>query len=238
MRASERVYRSLREEIVSWRLPPGAELSEVEQAARWGVSRTPLREALSRLSSEGLAVVGRGRTLVVSGLDRADVAHLFALREALECQAARLAARTDDVAPFVALRDRFAHAQALLDPDDPDRTAYYALVAELDTAVDRAMASPYLERSLATLRAHVARVRRLARDNPARLAQAAQEHRLICAAIADHDEVLASQATAVHLRASLEHVLATLDGATPDRNPAAQNPAAQTLTAPSNGARS
>ena len=85
-----------------------------------------------------------------------------------------------------------------------------ATAAELDAAVDDAMASPYLQRSLAALRAHVARVRRLARDNPARLAQAAQEHRLICAAIADGDEVLAGQATAVHLRASLEHVLTSL----------------------------
>ncbi|MDT0165684.1 GntR family transcriptional regulator [Actinotalea sp. AC32] len=234
MRASERVYHALREEIVTWHLPPGAELSEVEQAARWGVSRTPLREALGRLSAEGLAVVGKGRTLVVSALSAEDVRHLFELREALETQAARLAARRGDVATFRALAARFAAAPDLLGPADPERLAYYALVAELDAAVDDAAASPYLRRSLTALRAHVARVRRLAQDNPDRLRRAADEHRLIAEAVADHDEVLAAQATAVHLRASLAHVLSTLDGppGTPSAGPSATTPGTRRATRP------
>jgi GntR family transcriptional regulator, rspAB operon transcriptional repressor len=210
MRASERVYEDLREEIVLGRLQPGAELSEVEQAARRGVSRTPLREALGRLSAEGLAVVGKGRTLVVSGMDAADVVHLFELREALECQAARLAARRGTPETFLTLRDRFAAAPEVIATGDPDRTAYYALVAELDDAIDAAMDSPHLRRSLGGLSAHVARVRRLARNSPDRLLRAAEEHRLIAQAIADGDEMLASRATAVHLRAALGHVLAAL----------------------------
>src|SRR5690606_2754073 len=197
--------------IVSWRLAPGTELSEVEQAERWGVSRTPLREALSRLAGEGLAVAGKGRTLVVSGLDRDDVVHLFELREALETQAARLAARRRDAVVFADLRDRFVtDAGAEADPAAQD--AYYALVAELDHAIDEAAASPYLRRALAQLRPHVARVRRLAHDNPERLVRAAAEHRLIAGAIADGDPVLAAQATAVHLRAALDHVLVATTG--------------------------
>ncbi|WP_225753431.1 GntR family transcriptional regulator [Actinotalea sp. Marseille-Q4924] len=210
MRASERVYRALREEIVAWHLPPGTELGEVEQAARWGVSRTPLREALGRLAAEGLAVVGRGRTLVVSQLDADDVVHLFELREALETQAARLAARRARPELFTALAERLAGAGDLLVDDDPDRTAYYALVGELDDALDAAMASRHLQRSLVALRAHVARVRRLAHADTARLLRAAEEHRLIAEAVAAGDPVLAAQATAVHLHASLTHVLDAL----------------------------
>lgn len=210
MRASERVYRQLRDEIVAWHLLPGAELSEVDQATRLGVSRTPVREALGRLHGEGLAVVGRGRTLAVSGLSGADVEHLFELREALETQAARLAARRADPAVFRALAARFAHAPALVRDDDPDRLEYYALVGDLDGAIDAALASPYLLRALVSLRSHVARVRRLAHDNPERLVRAAQEHQLIATAIAEGDEVLAAQATAVHLRSSLTTVLASL----------------------------
>ena len=52
MRASTRAYEHLREEIVTWRLLPGTPLAEVEQAARLGVSRTPLREALARLREQ------------------------------------------------------------------------------------------------------------------------------------------------------------------------------------------
>lgn len=230
MRASERVYRALREEIVAWHLPPGTELGEVEQAARWGVSRTPLREALGRLAAEGLAVVGRGRTLVVSQLDADDVVHLFELREALETQAARLAARRARPEVFTGLAERFAGAGALLADDDPDRTAYYALVGELDAALDTAMASRHLQRSLAALRAHVARVRRLAHADTARLLRAAGEHRLIAEAVAAGDAVLAAQATGVHLHASLRHVLDALasgpvgDPTTPSSVPPAPSP--------------
>nr|MBW4095933.1 GntR family transcriptional regulator [Acidobacteriota bacterium] len=52
MRVSERVYLSLREDIIEWRLIPGTVLGEVEQSERLGVSRTPVREALSRGSTE------------------------------------------------------------------------------------------------------------------------------------------------------------------------------------------
>ena len=215
MRASERVYTALREEIVSWRVPPGTELSEVEQAERWGVSRTPVREALSRLSNDGLAVVGRGRTLVVSGLSTTEVILLFELREALETQAARLAARRSDPATFAHLASRFSQAGDLLGDDDPERLRYYELVTELDVAIDTAMASPYLLRALTGLRTHIARARRLSHANADRLLRAAQEHQMIAEAIAEHDEVLAAQATAVHLRQSLATVLAGLEPAAP-----------------------
>ena len=61
------------------------------------------------------------------------------------------------------------------------------------------------------MRTHLVRARRMAADNPARLLRAADEHRLICEAIRDGDEALAASATAVHLRASLTAILATLD---------------------------
>lgn len=215
MRAGDRVYEALREEIVAGRLRPGAELSEVEQAERWGVSRTPVREALGRLRADGLAVVGRGRTLAVSDIQAADVVRLFELREALETQAARLAARRCRPEVFARLAERFDGVVPPdpRDPADPHGPEYYGLVAELDAAVDEAGDSPYLRTALATLRTHVARVRRLAADNPDRLRAAAREHRLIAEAIADHDEQLAVHATAVHLRLALTTVLTSLGAA-------------------------
>ncbi|MCL3861843.1 GntR family transcriptional regulator [Actinotalea sp. K2] len=210
MRASDRVYESLREDILAWRLVPGTVLSEVEQAARLGVSRTPLREGLRRLASDGLAVVGKGRTLVVAELAANDVRHLFELREALETQAARLAARRRRAGVFEDLCARFARADELLTDQDPTRSAYYLLVADLDAAIDAAVDSPYLLRSLQGLRTHVARARRLSRDDTPRLLQAAQEHLLIAQAVLDRDETLAAQATAVHLRRSLATILASL----------------------------
>ena len=210
MRASDQAYASLRADIIADRLPAGTVLGEVEQAARLGVSRTPLRAALSRLEAEGLTVAGKGRTLVVSSISPSDVRHLFELREALEGQAARLAARRGDPEVFARLAERFDRAAELLDADDEDHTAYYQLVTDLDAALDEAMASPHLLRSLRALRSHVARVRRLSHHDRARLVHAAREHRQIAQAIAEQDPVFAAQATAVHLRASLTAILAAL----------------------------
>ena len=80
-----------------------------------------------------------------------------------------------------------------------------------DTAVDTAMANPFLLASLSGLRSHLARARRLAQDNPARLSESVSEHLLIVQAILDRDEMLAAQATAVHLRKSLANLLDSAD---------------------------
>ncbi len=90
-RASDRAYEALRAEILSLRLAPGQLLPEVETAARIGVSRTPLREALSRLGADGLLVQEGGRGQVIAPVDSGQVRQLFELRQALDQQAARLA---------------------------------------------------------------------------------------------------------------------------------------------------
>src|SRR6476620_12254154 len=91
MRASDKAYAALRDDIIEWRLAPGTVLAEVEQSERLGVSRTPLREALGRLTAEGLAAPHSGRGVVVTAISLDHAAELFELRSALECQAASLA---------------------------------------------------------------------------------------------------------------------------------------------------
>lgn len=209
VKASDRAYASLRDDIVEWRLAPGTVLGEVEQAERLGVSRTPLREALARLMADGLATSQRGRGVVVSDISLDRLGELFELREALECKAAALAARKSSGQRFGTLRERLAAAPALLSDDDPQRHEYYALVAELDEAIDEAVGNDYLSQALEGLRVHLARVRRLAKDDAARLRQAAVEHASIAGAIADGDPQLAAAATAVHLSNSLKHIRST-----------------------------
>lgn len=208
MRASDQAYQRLREEILHWRLLPGTPLSEIELAERLGVSRTPLRAALARLALEGLVDTSRGRTGVVSEVSVSTITELFELREALETQAARLAARRCDPAVFDALATRFAAAPDLLRAEGAD--AYYALVAEFDAALDVALGNAVYRGALDGVRLHLARARRIATDNPERLERSAEEHRLICAAIRDGDAALAASATTVHLKASLTTILDTL----------------------------
>jgi DNA-binding GntR family transcriptional regulator len=206
-RASERAYRALREQIVRWELPPGAPLAEIDLSERLGMSRTPVREALARLVADGLVVAVGGRGLAVAPMDLERVRAPYEVRQALETQAARLAARRGDPAVFTALAQELEEATP---PDeDPGHAAYYALVERLDAAIDDAVGNDYLVAALAGVRTHLARIRRIARDDPARLAAAAAEHRTIAAAIAAGDAELAAHATHVHLHHSLENVVRT-----------------------------
>ena len=208
MLASDLAYETLRDDILNWRIAPGTALSETELALRLGVSRTPLRAALARLALEGLVDTSRGRTGVVPDVSVESIAQQFEVREALELQAARLAARRRDPAVFAELADSFAHATETLASGGTD--AYYAVVARFDAAMDDAVANPAMRQALESVRVHLVRARRLAQDNPERLVQAAAEHRLICEAVRDGDAELAASATAVHLRGSLTTITATL----------------------------
>ncbi|MCR2783364.1 MULTISPECIES: GntR family transcriptional regulator [unclassified Microbacterium] len=207
-RAGERAYATLLEEIQSGALPAGTVLGEVEQAARLGVSRTPLREALRRLAADGLVAQQSPRVTVVTAVEPDDIRALFELRRALEETAAGIAAERGDRAVFAGLVRDFA-AVDLVAPGGAD--AYYALIARFDAELDAAVANDYFTATLRTTRTHLVRVRRLARDNPDRLAASVAEHRLIAAAIAEGDRELAAHATHIHLHNALESILASLD---------------------------
>ncbi|MFZ8755991.1 GntR family transcriptional regulator [Microbacterium sp. HMH0099] len=204
MRAGDGAYSRLLDEIQTGVLAPGAVLAEVEQAARLGVSRTPLREALRRLASDGLVTQASPRVTVVAGIDADDIRALFELRRALESEASRLAAHRADRRAFRALAAEFDG----IDTDDTD--GYYALIARFDAAIDAAVDNSYLSASLRSVRMHLVRVRRMARFNPLRLSASAREHRLIAHAIGDGDPELAVHATHVHLHNALTTILEAL----------------------------
>lgn len=214
MRASEKAYSVLRDQIIDGGLAPGTVLAEVEQSTRIGVSRTPLREALSRLAADGLVSTHSGRGVVVTDVPVARINELFEVRSALEEQAARLAARRRDPAVFEALQRELRRAHELLENGDPVRHEYYALIARLDAAIDDAVQNPFLVSTLAAVRTHVARIRRLSHDDPERLREAAREHLMIVDAIVDGSESLAANATQLHLYRSLKNILGSME-----RNP-------------------
>lgn len=216
MRASDRAYATLLNEIQDGVLPSGAVLAEVEQATRLGVSRTPLREALSRLAADGLVVQQSPRVTVVTAIETTDIRALFEVRRALEEAAARLAAVRGDAETFAELARAFGEADVA---GGAGIEAYYGLVARLDRELDAAVANEFLTAALRNVRTHLVRVRRLARDNPDRLAASAAEHRLIAEALAARDADLAAHATHVHLHNALESALESALANIPDSSP-------------------
>ncbi len=222
VRASERAYRQLRGEILDGLLAPGTGLLEVEQSARIGVSRTPLRAAIARLIADGLVAGRPGRGFMVTEMSVDSIVELYEVRRALEEHAARIAAERRDPEVFEALRVQFLAAPELLQHGEAGLRRYYELIAEFDLALDAAVENPFLVGALAGVRTHLARIRRLARDNPDRLRHAAAEHLLIVDAVLAGDSSLAAHATHVHLHQSLTSVLATLTGSvaeSPSRSP-------------------
>lgn len=213
MRASDVAYERLRDDIIQWRLEPGSALAEIELSARIGVSRTPVREALSRLIAEGLVSNSSGRTAIVTPVSREHIRKLFELREALETQAARLAARQRDPMVFEALKADLLAGSSGIETGDSGNS--YVLADRLDDAIDEAMDNEYLRGALKDIRGHLIRVRRHAHSTPGRLAQATAEHLLIVDAILQQDEVLAIHATAVHLHNSLDNILSTISSLPP-----------------------
>ena len=212
MRASDKAYRALLSEIVDGTLAPGAMLAEVEQSTRLGVSRTPLREALSRLTADGLVSAQPGRGVVVTEISYGDIVELYEVREGLEEQAARLAAQRRDPAVFLKLKEQFLAAPGLIESGEQGIRVYYELNQKFDEAVDVSVKNDYLVTALRNVRMHLSRIRRMARHNPDRLIDSAKETLLIIQAIIDGDAALAAHATHVHLHNSLTNITATVSG--------------------------
>ncbi|KAB1642632.1 GntR family transcriptional regulator [Gulosibacter chungangensis] len=225
MRASDRAYAALRDEILSGELAPGTALAEVEQSTRLGVSRTPIREAFSRLTSEGLLTSKSPRVLVVTELSPDRIRSLYELRSALETSAAALAAQRRDPHTFAELRAQLAAAPELLDQassgaKDDAIARYYEIVDALDLAIEDAVANPYVTNALASARLHSSLVRRLAQHDSERLRAAAREHLLVVDAIIVGDADLAAAAIKIHLHNSLESALAHIGDDQPAAEPA------------------
>ena len=117
---TQRVYQTLREDILHGRLPPGQRLVRREVAKRLAVSPIPVAEALLRLEVEGLV---QSRPLYgsrVRPLTLEDVENDTVLREALECQAARVCAETAGEAALARLQARARRLDKLMAEGDPD----------------------------------------------------------------------------------------------------------------------
>ena len=134
---ADRVYNQLRDNIGSHQIRPGERLQEVSLAAQLGVSRTPVREALARLESEGMIAV-EGRGFVVPELTDADIEEIYQLRFLLEPAAARTAvaeiSSPTDLASMAAAideataADRNGDFRAFLEANSRFHNAWRALI--------------------------------------------------------------------------------------------------------------
>jgi DNA-binding GntR family transcriptional regulator len=201
------VASGLREAIVSGQLAAGEKLRQVALAARFGVSTTPVREALAQLEREGLVRSNPQRGFVVFVPTVADLSRHYEIRIALEELAAAKAAE--------AFEPRYAPPLAgLLDEmqTGPPAARYLELNQRFHSELYAHADRPQLLEMIAGLRdasrAYL-HIYRASEDFPVALLDA--EHRAILAACADRDPPAAAAATRAHLQRTVDRVTARLD---------------------------
>jgi len=138
----DHVYSALRERILSGELPRGTKLRQASLAEELGVSRTPLREALRRLATEGLVEFSPNRGATVSELDFGDMRHAWSARVALEPGAARLAAERRDDDAIASMREAVAEQRRV----GEDRDASFAANRRFHLQLAAASGNPHLTR--------------------------------------------------------------------------------------------
>jgi DNA-binding GntR family transcriptional regulator len=128
---AEAVYREARWRILTGQMPPGAPVNQAELAAEFGMSPTPVREALRRLESEGLVVFIAHAMVMVAPLDLCELDELYAIRVELDSFAGRLAAEN-------LTRDDAAALKKLLRPSSGTLTDRFERNREFHRSVYRA----------------------------------------------------------------------------------------------------
>jgi DNA-binding GntR family transcriptional regulator len=203
------VYLKLREEIVSVKLRPGYVLREAELSARFGVSKTPLREAFVRLEKDGFVKIAPYRSAVVAGYSAQDLREIYEVRELLEGHCAREAAvsiATDDLTALNRIVRESAEAHAA---GDTERLA--ALLDEFDVLLYAQSKNSKITAMLDNIRDHVTRIGQLTVAIPGRMGTSVREHQAIYEAIVSRDGPRAESLMRQHILSVMADQLASLD---------------------------
>jgi DNA-binding GntR family transcriptional regulator len=190
---ADKAYHEIRGLIVALELAPGAVIDERELIERLEIGRTPVREALRRLSHEGLVEVYPRRGMFVTGVDVRELARLSEVRGVLEPEAARLAAeRATDV-------DR-AELAALLAELDAGGSELMGLDERIHRAVYRAAHNDLLEATLEQYYVLALRIWSIALDRAHELEEAVEAHRALLQAIQAGDGDRAADTMRAHVQ--------------------------------------
>ena len=202
----ELVYKKLREAIEGGELKPGQRVMEVEVANWLKVSRTPVREALRRLESEGMLAVEPRMGLVVASLTREAMLELYVMREVLEGTAARLCARNASDLEIMELEE-IVKREERLQGDFEGLARHNKLFHDV---VHRGAHNRYLEKSLAAVNDSMHLLGPSQMLLPERAKTAKAEHAELLDAIRKRDGEAAEEVARRHVRSAQQQRLKQL----------------------------
>lgn len=220
----EKVYESIKDSIVKNELMPGDVLSIDSLAEDLGVSPTPVREALAKLSAQGLVENARNKKARVAPISREDILQTYEVRKLLEPYATRLAA--EEVADDAKLKGEFKRLKSLalniqdVAGDGPLNSSQYENYVEVDLGleetIERALGDTLLNKMLKQVRNHSLRIRSFTeassdKNVPEVVMANNEEHLEIIGNILNEEFGKAGEAVIEHLESAENRTLEALE---------------------------
>jgi DNA-binding GntR family transcriptional regulator len=191
---TQQAYRHIRDEIIQGKLDGRQHLTENYFAERFGISKSPVREALNRLESEGLITIVPRRGAFVAELSVHDIEEIFELREALEAMVVRDAVLSDKI--LAHLRTTVMSAQQFR--EENDKVNYIRADASFHTTLVEASSNSRLKKILENMRNQMLIVR--ARTFELSSHTSVKQHLGILEALEERNREVAANRMAEHIR--------------------------------------
>lgn len=187
----------LEAEILSGKRPPGSRLDESKLAQHFGVSRTPVREALRELAAADLVVLRPRQGAVVATVTVTQLLHMFEVMAELESFCAKLAARRMTAQERKHLAEVHAHCGKLA--EEAETYSYYDANRKFHEVIYAGSHNTYLEETTRAMRNRLSPYRRFQLNHPGRIVKSWKEHDAVVEAIANGDAEAAAAAMSHHV---------------------------------------
>ncbi|PZO03084.1 MAG: GntR family transcriptional regulator [Hyphomicrobiales bacterium] len=200
----DEVLERLRDMIIEGRLAPAQRINEGVVGAQLGVSRTPLREAIKTLASEGLVEILPAKGAIVRRFSARDLADILEVLKALEQLGGRIACAEASDATIEAIHT--LHKEMLTLYETRNRLEYFKLNQAIHSAIVAASENAALMEMHATLQSRIKRLRFVGNEGPVKWAGAVAEHEQMMAALLTRDATELSRIIGLHMDATLLRV--------------------------------
>ncbi len=200
---ADQVFDQIEKDILSGKYSRGEIITESKLSAELGVSRTPIREALRRLSQEHL-IEESGKGSVVIGISEKDLDDIFLIRKELECKAAAMAAKNFTDEQLAELKETLELQEFYVTKADAEHIKH--MDNKFHQILYKLTGSNIFYDILVPLHKKIQKYRKVSLQSGSRAEASVMEHRKVYEAIADKNEQLASKYALEHIENAYNHI--------------------------------
>ena len=204
----QHIETTLKADIAAGVLQPGERLDEVKLTERFGVSRTPVREALTRLAAQSILVSGSKRGVHVAEYTREQLAQIFEAMQEIEAACARIASQRLTLLSRAEIAE--AQAECVTAAETGDRAAYMRANEDFHQAIYKATGNPFMAKVASDFRRRTGPFRAIKFASKADLIASAESHEELVKSIFSADSKTAADGMHAHMTASFVQTLAAI----------------------------